>query len=47
MYCPYCGAENNDQARFCKKCGSPMQQQTSENPDQSGTAYGAAGEKNR
>ena len=24
MNCPNCGSENNDSAKFCKKCGSPL-----------------------
>lgn len=24
MYCGYCGVENPDQARFCRKCGKPI-----------------------
>jgi hypothetical protein len=24
MYCPKCGAENLDEARFCGKCAAPM-----------------------
>lgn len=24
MNCPNCGSENNDDAKFCKKCGSPL-----------------------
>lgn len=24
MYCPKCGFENRDDARFCKKCGNPF-----------------------
>lgn len=25
MFCPKCGSQNPDQARFCRDCGSPMQ----------------------
>lgn len=25
MYCPKCNSENNDSAKFCKKCGTPLQ----------------------
>lgn len=25
MYCGHCGAENPDEARFCRKCGMPIQ----------------------
>lgn len=25
MYCPYCGAQNNDESRFCAKCGKPLE----------------------
>ena len=25
MYCPNCGEENVDEAKFCKGCGKPMQ----------------------
>ena len=28
MKCPSCNAENNDSAKFCKKCGSPLTKQT-------------------
>ncbi len=24
MYCPKCGAENEDEAAFCAKCGAPL-----------------------
>lgn len=24
VYCSYCGEKNKDDARFCKKCGSPL-----------------------
>ncbi|NQT07703.1 zinc-ribbon domain-containing protein [Candidatus Bathyarchaeota archaeon] len=24
MYCPKCGAENEDEAAFCSKCGAPL-----------------------
>ena len=24
MYCPNCNSENNDSAKFCKKCGTPL-----------------------
>ena len=26
MYCPDCGQQNSDEARFCSACGSPIQQ---------------------
>lgn len=26
MKCPYCGYENNEEAKFCEQCGSPLQQ---------------------
>ncbi|MBR3312576.1 MAG: zinc-ribbon domain-containing protein [Atopobiaceae bacterium] len=25
MFCPECGTENNDDARFCKSCGNPLE----------------------
>ena len=25
MHCPNCDSENNDSAKFCKKCGSPLE----------------------
>lgn len=28
MYCPNCNAENNDSAKFCKKCGTPLKKKT-------------------
>ena len=28
MYCPNCNAENNDSAKFCKKCGAPLKKKT-------------------
>ena len=28
MYCPKCNSENNDSAKFCKKCGTPLQGST-------------------
>jgi len=24
VYCPYCGEENRDDARFCRKCGNTL-----------------------
>ncbi len=27
MFCPYCGAEVKDGARFCVTCGNPVQSQ--------------------
>jgi hypothetical protein len=27
MKCPYCGAENNDSAKFCKECGKSIQKE--------------------
>lgn len=28
MYCPKCGAENDDEAVFCAKCGAPIDDST-------------------
>ena len=28
MYCPKCNSENSDSAKFCKKCGTPLQNRT-------------------
>lgn len=28
MYCPNCNSENNDSAKFCKKCGAPLKKKT-------------------
>ncbi len=28
MYCPKCGAENEDEAVFCAKCGAPLDDST-------------------
>ena len=28
MNCPNCNAENNDSAKFCKKCGAPLKKKT-------------------
>ena len=28
MYCPNCNSENNDGAKFCKKCGTPLKNNT-------------------
>ncbi len=28
MRCPNCGSENNDSAKFCKKCGTPLKENT-------------------
>lgn len=28
MYCPNCNSENSDSAKFCKKCGKPLQKTT-------------------
>lgn len=28
MYCPKCNSENNDTAKFCKKCGTPLEKKT-------------------
>ena len=38
MYCNKCGAENNEQARFCTSCGSPL---GSGAVEQAGTYYAA------
>ena len=27
MRCPNCGSENNDDAKFCKKCGTPLKKE--------------------
>ena len=24
MYCPACGSQNNDDVRFCRKCGADL-----------------------
>ncbi len=32
MFCENCGAENVDEANFCKKCGAPMDNSDSVNP---------------
>lgn len=29
MYCPNCNSENNDSAKFCKKCGTPLKKEVS------------------
>lgn len=29
IHCPLCSAENNEQARFCARCGHPLESQTS------------------
>lgn len=31
MHCPNCGSENNDSAKFCKKCGSPLDSRVTNN----------------
>ena len=28
MRCPNCNSENNDTAKFCKKCGTPLEKKT-------------------
>ena len=28
MYCMHCGSENSDTAKFCRGCGSPLEEQT-------------------
>lgn len=30
MYCPNCGKENKDTAKFCEKCGAPLQEAAKE-----------------
>ena len=30
MKCPKCGNENDDAAKFCKKCGAPLQSTSKE-----------------
>jgi uncharacterized RDD family membrane protein YckC len=35
MFCSKCGVENNDQANFCKSCGTAMRQKITEQPIQS------------
>ncbi|MBC8505002.1 MAG: zinc ribbon domain-containing protein [Anaerolineales bacterium] len=32
MYCPYCGTENIKTARFCKKCGQLLEQESQPKP---------------
>lgn len=32
MFCPQCGVPNDDAARFCHKCGSPLAQQATPPP---------------
>ncbi|MBQ2666061.1 zinc ribbon domain-containing protein [Methanobrevibacter sp.] len=31
MRCPNCGNENNDDAKFCKKCGTPLKKEINHN----------------
>lgn len=31
MYCPLCGTQNDDTARFCVKCGQPIVAPAAEN----------------
>lgn len=32
MYCPNCGQKNEEQARFCEACGTPLQEQKPQGP---------------
>jgi uncharacterized RDD family membrane protein YckC len=34
MYCPKCGTQNDDQAKFCKSCGASLQTSASTPPNQ-------------
>ena len=36
-YCPYCGAENKDEALYCVSCGQPLKRESAASDDQ--TAY--------
>lgn len=40
MYCPQCGAQNEDSARFCTTCGLDMEDYKSKWQQPSGTAAG-------
>jgi hypothetical protein len=33
MFCPKCGAENDDEAAFCAKCGAPLDDSTESRGD--------------
>lgn len=39
MICPKCGTENNESARFCKGCGSPLIHQTQASVSMNNSAY--------
>lgn len=39
MYCPNCGAENDDNVNFCKKCGCPLKHYHDEDEKQNTNSY--------
>lgn len=39
MFCPKCGAENNDYSSFCSKCGNPLKTNNYENTNYSSNGY--------
>lgn len=45
MYCPKCGAENKEGARFCGNCGTPLAQKNMERSAEDGDAALSAGER--
>src|SRR5574344_1355550 len=40
IYCSRCGAMNSDSAKFCKKCGHPLNEPVNEQQQQMNNNYG-------
>ena len=41
VFCPYCGSENEDSAKFCTECGEKLTQPAPAQPEQPQSAHGA------
>ena len=42
MFCPNCGHENEEDARFCRSCGAPLPAATGSTETGAGPAVGAS-----